>query len=523
MKRSLMIALLMLSSMAYAQLTSVTITVPAGLNVSSGTLTANGTFAFTWKGLIRNAQANWPAPSAIGGTIYCKNLDGVVCVDAANSAQWPGSDAFAWINSAAAHLTHGGIVDARGLGSNVFSVSTVLAVPLQTTLLLDPNTTFNMNQNGGSSQDAITYADASVINCGSSDLAFNNPYGGFKTTSVTNVRSLLAPAVRSPGGGGFGQSGTIIGCNFISNVPTATIAKAMVDIQGCSAFFTMQNVNIWGGYNTIGLQFSAGTGTGNGCSDVYIYNTQVNGENFTGSRPCVFSGSPSHGVGGIHTYGLGCQHAGSGKYELELNGNNAAGPGFNVANINFFGGHVEAATGSLGVKIADATAINFADMDFSGPFTTSIFTISETAAGNTAGIHITDSYSSGGPGTNWVANTTVGGVNIPFNFCGSQPCAILGDFSFKRPNATQGVKGTVGCSTGTTIGSQCRAAITVTWPVAFTDANYTPVCAAGGPPTHEPSAPFIASQTAGAVTVNYYTLAASSASWATIDCVAIHN
>ena len=231
MKRSLMIALLMLSSMAYAQLTSVTITVPAGLNVSPGTLTANGRFAFTWKGLIRNAQANWPAPSAIGGTIYCKNLDGVVCVDAANSAQWPGSDAFAWINSAAAHLTHGGIVDARGLGSNVFSVSTVLAVPLQTTLLLDPNTTFNMNQNGGSSQDAITYADASVINCGSSDLAFNNPYGGFKTTSATNVRSLLAPAVRSPGGGGFGQSGTIIGCNFISNVPTATIAKAMVDIQ----------------------------------------------------------------------------------------------------------------------------------------------------------------------------------------------------------------------------------------------------------------------------------------------------
>jgi len=274
---------------------------------------------------------------------------------------------------------------------------------------------------------------------------------------------------------------------------------------------------------------SAPTGTGGGAADAAFYNIEANGSNVTGARPCVFSGAPAHTVGAMSLYAFSCLHAGSSQYELEINGNNAGSSGFNAVQFNFFGGHVETsntASGlSSGIKIADASVVNFSGLNLSGPVPASsaYYNISETAAGNTADIHIQETFGSGSAGAYLVNNSASGGTNVRFTQCGAQPCAIVGEYSFKRPNAPQSVKGTTGCSTETTIGSQCSTAITVTWPTAFTDANYTPMCAAGGAPTHEPSAPFIASQTASAVTVNYYTLAASAAKWATIDCLAVHD
>jgi hypothetical protein len=87
----------------------------------------------------------------------------------------------------------------------------------------------------------------------------------------------------------------------------------------------------------------------------------------------------------------------------------------------------------------------------------------------------------------------------------------------------QSKKNVSGCTTSASVGGVCGTAITVTWPAAFMDSNYTAVCTPSGAPTNLPGAPYISAKATGTVTVNYFAITAAAASWATIDCSAEHD
>lgn len=94
-------------------------------------------------------------------------------------------------------------------------------------------------------------------------------------------------------------------------------------------------------------------------------------------------------------------------------------------------------------------------------------------------------------------------------------------------NGTSGVyqskKGIGGCATAASIGGVCASAITVTWFTTFQDTNYSAGCSPSGAPTNLPSAPYIVSKANASITVNYFAITAAAASWASIDCWAIHD
>lgn len=84
--------------------------------------------------------------------------------------------------------------------------------------------------------------------------------------------------------------------------------------------------------------------------------------------------------------------------------------------------------------------------------------------------------------------------------------------------------GVAGCTTAASIGGVCAADITITWDNAFADANYQVSCTPNGAPTNVPGVPYVVSGTklAGTVHINYMALSAAAASWASIDCTAVH-
>lgn len=92
------------------------------------------------------------------------------------------------------------------------------------------------------------------------------------------------------------------------------------------------------------------------------------------------------------------------------------------------------------------------------------------------------------------------------------------------PKGIQTKRGVAGCTTGAAIGNACATDITVTWPVAFANTNYTVSCF-GNTPTNSPTNPFLVSgsKLAGSIHVNYFTFTAVASSFATIECTAVYD
>lgn len=86
----------------------------------------------------------------------------------------------------------------------------------------------------------------------------------------------------------------------------------------------------------------------------------------------------------------------------------------------------------------------------------------------------------------------------------------------------QAATGIPGCTTVAKAGWGCTNLITVYWPHAFLDTNYTVTCTPSGAPTNLPGAPYIVSKSPASVVVNYFATTSAEASWATIDCEAVH-
>ena len=84
-------------------------------------------------------------------------------------------------------------------------------------------------------------------------------------------------------------------------------------------------------------------------------------------------------------------------------------------------------------------------------------------------------------------------------------------------------RGVAGCTTVASIGGICSTPVTVTWPTPFADTNYSVSCIPSGKPTNIPGIPYVSARTTGSVTINYFAITSAAASWAMIDCEAIHD
>jgi hypothetical protein len=94
-----------------------------------------------------------------------------------------------------------------------------------------------------------------------------------------------------------------------------------------------------------------------------------------------------------------------------------------------------------------------------------------------------------------------------------------------NPSVIQHVHSSSSCTTGNNLGNTCT--ITITWPVAFVDTNYTVVCSAeGGTGGSSPSAFMYvptATRTVTTIKVTMKTLNSLNATLSGVDCIAMHD
>jgi len=157
---------------------------------------------------------------------------------------------------------------------------------------------------------------------------------------------------------------------------------------------------------------------------------------------------------------------------------------------------------------------------------TNTITLNETPSGD---ILFQQSKSGGGLTFGSGNGLTLAPVNLPTNRRVIVPdpgaASVTLPLCFNTTNCQMQTKrGVAGCTTGASIGGTCATDITVTWATAFTDANYSVTCT-GSTPTAVPAAPFVVSGTklAATVHINYFAITAVAASYATIDCIAVHD
>ena len=79
-----------------------------------------------------------------------------------------------------------------------------------------------------------------------------------------------------------------------------------------------------------------------------------------------------------------------------------------------------------------------------------------------------------------------------------------------------------GCTTGNTVGSNCSTDITITWTTPFADTSYTVSCTGLGIVSGVPSGPYVVSQTASVIHVNYFAITAVAAAYSNVFCTASH-
>jgi hypothetical protein len=120
--------------------------------------------------------------------------------------------------------------------------------------------------------------------------------------------------------------------------------------------------------------------------------------------------------------------------------------------------------------------------------------------------------------------------NIPFYNTAYSGFVSAVDFSTGRAGMTgngtsgfyQSVKNTPGCTTPAIAGASCAAAVTVTWPVAFGDANYSVSCTGTGI-SNLPGPVYYLNKTAVSIRFNYQAGTSAAASYSSVDCIAVHD
>jgi len=210
------------------------------------------------------------------------------------------------------------------------------------------------------------------------------------------------------------------------------------------------------------------------------------GGNFSGT----FSGTPT--FSGLQTFNAGLTSAGPNT----LNGGGTLG-GTYVGNF-FFNGTMTIGSSGITPSVAGNAALGSVTLPWNSIF------LGSAANQN---VQIFPSGLTANRTATWPDIS--GGIGVSLN-------AVNGAYQSKR--------GVAGCTTAASIGGVCAADITVTWPTAFSDTNYSVTCT-GNTPTNVPAAPFVVSGTklAATVHINYFAITAAAASYSTIDCIAVHD
>lgn len=361
-----------------------------------------------WDAFLQNADISGTVPSITATSITTDSFS----AETTNNIRWadrfPGATADVKINAAITDLpATGGIVDCRGFANTTQTIAAQVAVGSATkrvTLIFDARTLFNITVATG--VVVFPISDGSCVTADPILGAQNfNGVNGFTLVSGANVASIFAPAP-SVTGGVFALRGVTM-----INRPGSACSNGLIALSEVFLGSFLQDVTVYMLAAGIGLHITQGT---LGTSDVEILNCQVNGTNVAGTRPVVITGNGStQQASGINFTSCGFQHAGTGQYEIEIDGLNGGVGGVpGVQSIVFVGYHHESAGGSLGIKIRDAANIFFIPgFSTSGTGANNVLTISESVASIVQNIQVATSYEIGSA-TNWVVNSCVGGTTI---------------------------------------------------------------------------------------------------------------
>jgi len=390
------------STLNIANVTSITtnpvVTSPTGhstyLRLDAGNSPVTGSVTFL-SDVIAQAGANLIDVKTLNGSIQFAD-------------QFPGATADVQMNAAIAALpSTGGIVDARAYGATSQTIAGQVAIGAPNkiiTLLLDARTGFNITATGNIVVFPI--ANGSSMECQRTDGPRNN-VESIQAGATSVIKSIVAPADVT-----FFPIMILRGCSFLG-ISGSSVSSALVDLQALGLGSTIENVTVYNPFNTIGVLFHPSATSS--MSDVNVWNLQSNGGAVAGARPCVIQGlGNTQQVSNIYFYGGGCQHAGSGQYEIEIDGlNGGVGPVAGVSSIQFYGTHLETFTGTLGIKLRDVNGFKMAgSMGFSGGGSTNAYTISESAANLTQGIEIAQCRCTSGSLAQYIVNTAAGGTTI---------------------------------------------------------------------------------------------------------------
>lgn len=372
-----------------SQIQAVSISLPVVPQPAS--LTANNTFSgnntFTGSTLVKSINAIQKCDPQVGATADVQITNAIAALPAG-----------------------GGFVDCTGYGQTTQTIAGQVVIGTSTKrvfILFDARTLFNITVTSG--VDVFPLSDGSDFECAmmGGPQGFGNT-NGFTVTASANIKSVLAPATRS----GFPIFMTR-GCTFYAASASSTITNAVVEAQGTGLGSRIQDTTIY--LNGAFIGFRAMQGTSTSASDLEIINLQVNGQNATGAKPCILSGNgATTQLLSVSIIDGGCQHAGSGQYELTIDGlNGGVGTVAGVQGVKIMGSwHLETATGSLGISIKDASDVKVGSVSYSGSGATNAYTIAESGSGITQDIEIASCRCTSGSLANYIVNSAAGGTTI---------------------------------------------------------------------------------------------------------------
>lgn len=334
-----------------------------------------------------------------GSTNPYADLYPAACGVAGAPAYCSGTTPDAWIRSACAALpSTGGFISLRGLTGNIVN-SVTCSTPTKQVIMYADNT----------SHLAITESDGGIafpldngsmfIGQGAGQCVFNT--GGIHLAGTANVTAIVGPAHTDGSQENFTAEGLCL-----SGATGATVSQGIIYTQRNFANTTIDDNNIFV-TNTTGIKVI-------NSSSMELANNWINGTDGTSvtNSPLVIesSGIGGCGAGTITVIDGQIEHAFGGGPEIDIHGD---GAGALVCNVHIIGVGIERNTSSastIGVKISDCWNCSVDHVNASGTTGgTDLVNVSQTAAGRTKNVNITNLYASA-TYTNAINDSTPGGT-----------------------------------------------------------------------------------------------------------------
>jgi hypothetical protein len=495
----------------------------SGNNISNGTETFNNTATFNGLAtFLGGMNAN-----LINGSI----INAVTLNNVPQCNTQAGTTADAQINNAIASLpAAGGTIDCMGYGATVQTLAAPIVVgsaTKQVTMVIDRSTQYNITATGG--VDAIQqWVESAIV---APDMGNVLRVANFVVADTANINNVIASYPRA------GPSIINIRGITIKGSTAAAVAGAMIDLVGVTDHTTVQDV-IGYGYAGPGLRIQNAAG-GVPVGPINITNNSWNGSGNAGARPLIVNCVAGGGViADVNFFGGSYTHPGAGvpgMMDFEggasncLNGASLFGVQIESINANDVGVFINNA---LGITISNLVATS------AGVSGTSVIKLAQgvglthtlafdnitnynswtnTIQDTINGVNNTDprvtryTYLPPTGNSDIVASTACGGTCFAFSNTGINP----------NTAGWKSLRTVAGCATGAAAGASCD--VTVTWPTAFQDGNYTPQCNGFGVTSGVPLNGAIVSKVAASLVFRTVAATAAAAQFTNIYCIGAHD